>query len=326
MPESVDGREPLELGPLGFGAANLGNLYREISDEQAWAALDAAWDAGIRYFDTAPHYGLGLSEKRLGAFLQTKPRNEFVISTKVGRLLRPNPDFDGQLDLENSFAVPAALTRVWDASEAGIRASHEESLERLGLDAVDILFLHDPDGYDIDSADATGYPALIDLRDRGVVRGVGIGSMNTAALTRAAKTPGLDLHMFAGRLTLAEQSVMPEATDAAIANAARIVAAGVYNSGILATNSPGADARYEYGGVPAEFLAHVTAIAAICAEHGVDLPTAALQYTLRVKPVASVVFGGARPEQITENARRMHETIPEQLWSALGEAGLIPWQ
>lgn len=318
--------EPVVLGPLGFGAANLGNLYREVSDEQAWAALDAAWDAGIRYFDTAPHYGLGLSEKRLGAFLQTKARDEFVISTKVGRLLRPNPDFDGQLDLENGFAVPASTMRVWDASAEGIQASLDESLERLGLDAVDILFLHDPDGYDIDSADATGYPALIDLRDRGVVRGVGIGSMNTAALTRAAKTPGLDLHMFAGRLTLAEQSVVPEATDAAIANGARIVAAGVYNSGILATNTPGADGRYEYGDVPPELLARVKLIAAICAEYGVDLPAAALQYTLRVKPVASVVFGGARPEQITESVRRMNEEIPDALWAALEEAKLIPWQ
>lgn len=305
---------------LGFGAANLGNLYRELSDEQAWAALDAAWDAGIRYFDTAPHYGLGLSERRLGAFLRTKPRDEYLISTKVGRLLRPNPDFAGELDLEQGFAVPASLIRVWDASAAGIRASLDESLDRLGLDSVDILFLHDPDNYDIDSADSTGYPALIELRDSGVVASVGIGSMNREAIARALATPGLDTHMIAGRLTLAEQTEL-NATEGT-----RVVAAGIFNSGILASNTPGGDARYEYGDVPPELLARVKAIAAICAEHGVDLPTAALHYPLRVNPVVSVVFGGGRPEQIAENARRMQEDVPEALWSALGEAGLIPWR
>jgi D-threo-aldose 1-dehydrogenase len=315
-----------ELGPLGYGAANLGNLYREMSEEQAWAALDVAWDAGIRYFDTAPHYGLGLSEKRLGAFLQTKPRDEFVISTKVGRLLRPNPDFAGELDLDYGFAVPASLMRVWDPTAAGIQASHDESLERLGLDSVDILYLHDPDRYDLDAADATAYPALIDLRERGAVRAVGIGSMNTDAITRAANTPGLDTLMVAGRLTLLDQSVVPDAVNAARANGMRIVAAGAFNSGILSTNTPAVDARYEYGEVSPDLLERVTAVATICAEHGIDVPTAALQYPLRVDPVVSVVFGGGRPEQIAENVRRMHEDVPESLWSALEEARYIPWR
>src|SRR6478736_8857499 len=128
----------LELGRLGYGAANVGNLYREVSDEVAWAAMEAAWDSGIRYFDTAPHYGLGLSERRLGAFLRTKPRDEFVISTKVGRLLRPNPDDDGGLDLAADFHVPTTLRREWDFSADGIRASLDESLERLGLECVDV--------------------------------------------------------------------------------------------------------------------------------------------------------------------------------------------
>ena len=319
MPDSV------RLGTVGLGAANLGNLYREVSDEQAWAALDAAWAAGIRYFDTAPHYGLGLSERRLGAFLRTKPRDEFVISTKVGRLLRPNPDFAGQLDLAHDFAVPASLHREWDFTADGIRRSHEESLERLGLDFIDALFLHDPEKHDLDAADDTAYPALAALREEGLVNAVGVGSMSTEALARAAANPQLDLLMVAGRLTLAEQPALEIVVPLARENGIRIVAAGVFNSGILARNDPGTGARYEYEEAPPELLERVRAIAAICAEHGVDLPTAALQYTLRIDPVDTVVFGGGRAEQIAENARRMHTPVPAALWDALSEARLIPW-
>ena len=320
MPE----RARLGIGSLGFGAANLGNLYREVSDEQAWAVLDAAWAAGIRYYDTAPHYGLGLSERRLGAFLATKPRGEFVLSTKVGRLLRPNPDHDGELDLANDFAVPAALKRVWDFSAEGIRASLDESLERLGLDRVDVLYLHDPDKHDLDAADREAYPAMMALRDEGRVGAVGVGSMSVDALTRAARTPGLDLLMVAGRLTLAEQPAAAEVVPAALDNGIRLVAAGVYNSGLLATNAPSADGRYEYGGVPPALLAHVQQIAAICAKRGVELPVAALQYTLRIEPVVSVVFGSGKPEQVTQTARRAAEAVPEELWTDLAAASLIP--
>ena len=316
--------ERATLGTLGFGAANLGNLYREVSDEQAWAVLDAAWAAGIRYYDTAPHYGLGLSERRLGAFLATKPRAEFVISTKVGRLLRPNPGHDGGLDLANDFAVPADWKRVWDFTAEGIRTSLDESLERLGLDRVDVLYLHDPDKHDLDAADREAYPAMIALRDEGRVDAVGVGSMSVDALTRAARTEGLDLLMVAGRLTLAEQPSAAEVVPAALDNGIRLVTAGVYNSGLLATNSPSADGRYEYGGVPPALLAHVQRIAAICTAHGVELPVAALQYTLRIEPVVSVVFGSGKPEQVTQTAQRMAELVPEELWTDLAAAGLIP--
>src|ERR687889_455323 len=137
------------LGRLGFGGANLGNLFTAMSDEQAHAVLEAAWECGIRYFDTAPHYGLGLAERRLGAFLATKPRDDFVVSTKVGRLLRPNPAGALRLDDEHGYVVPADLERVWDLSADGVRRSHEESLERLGLDRVDVLYLHDPESHDL---------------------------------------------------------------------------------------------------------------------------------------------------------------------------------
>src|SRR6478609_5788946 len=197
--------EPAALTRLGYGAANVGNLFRALTDDQAWAILDAAWDAGIRYYDTAPHYGLGLSERRLGAFLRTKPRDEFVISTKAGRLLRPNPDHDGGLDLAADFHVPTTLRREWDFSEAGIRASLEESLERLGLDRVDVLYLHDPERHDLDLALREAFPALEQLRAEGTARAIGIGSMVSEALAAAVESADLDLVMIAGRYTLLEQ-------------------------------------------------------------------------------------------------------------------------
>ena len=170
------------LPRLGYDAANIGNLFREVTDDQAWAILDAAWESGIRYYDTAPHYGLGLSERRLGAFLRTKPRDEFVLSTKAGRLLRPNPDDDGGLDLANDFHVPTTVRREWDFSADGIRASLDESLERLGLDRVDILYLHDPERHDLQLALREGFPALEQLRGDGAVVAIGIGSMVADAL------------------------------------------------------------------------------------------------------------------------------------------------
>src|SRR5918996_1608207 len=177
-----------------------------MSDEDAWAVLEAAWESGIRYFDTAPHYGLGLSERRLGAFLATKPRAEYVISTKAGRLLRPSPETADRLDDPNQFAVSASLRRVWDFSAGGIRASLEESLERLGLDRVDVLYLHDPDEHDLAADLQTGVPAVAALRDEGLVGAVGIGSKSTEALTAAVRTGALDLAMVAGRYTLLEQA------------------------------------------------------------------------------------------------------------------------
>jgi D-threo-aldose 1-dehydrogenase len=301
------------VGELGHGAANVGNLYRPMSDDEARAVLDAAWDCGIRYFDTAPHYGLGLSERRLGAFLAGKPRGEYTVSTKVGRLLRPSPDTVDRLDDENQFAVPASLRRVWDFSAAGIRASLEESLERLGLDAVDVLFLHDPDEHDLAADLASGVPALAALREEGLVREVGIGSKSTDALLAAVRTGALDLAMVAGRYTLLEQA--DELVAACRENGVGIVAAAVYNSGLLSSPRPGG--RYEYGDVPADVLARAERLAEVCERHGVTLPEAALQFPLREPAVRSVVVGAATPEQVRENARRFAVDIPEALWDEL---------
>jgi D-threo-aldose 1-dehydrogenase len=311
------------FGVLGYGAANLGNLYRELSDARAHEILDTAWTAGLRYFDTAPHYGLGLSERRLGDFLRTKPRGEYVLSTKVGRLIRPNPDGAGALDLEHDFAVPADRKRVWDFTADGIRRSLDESLERLGLDRVDVLFLHDPERFDLDQGLAEALPALTGLRDEGLVSAVGVGSMMTDALLASARSGLADLLMVAGRYTLAEQPVHPEVLHACAENGVRIVNAAVFNSGLLATNDPGSSSRYEYGGVPADVLARVQSIAAVAREFGVELPAAALQYTLRDPLVATVVVGGSTPEQLRQNADRMQADIPEEFWQRLATEGLI---
>jgi D-threo-aldose 1-dehydrogenase len=301
------------VGELGHGAANVGNLYRPMSDEEAWAVLDAAWECGIRYFDTAPHYGLGLSERRLGAFLAGKPRGEYTVSTKVGRLLRPSPETADRLDDENQFAVPASLRRVWDFSADGIRASLEESLVRLGLDEVDILYLHDPDEHDLAADLDSGVPALAALREDGLVGQVGIGSKSTEALLAAVRTGALDLAMVAGRHTLLEQS--EELVAACRENGVGIVAAAVYNSGLLSSPRPGG--RYEYGDVPADVLARAERLAEVCERHGVTLSEAALQYPLREPAVRSVVVGAATPEQVRENARRFAVEIPEALWDEL---------
>lgn len=314
----------LHLSKLGFGAANLGNMYRSISDDDAFAVLEAAWDSGIRYFDTAPHYGLGLSERRLGAFLQTKPRDEFVVSTKVGRLIRPNPEGAGTLDLENNFHVPADSKRVWDFSFAGIRQSLEESLERLGLDRVDILYLHDPERNDLELGMTEALPALAQLRDDGSITAIGVGSMVTSALLASAESGLIDLLMIAGRLTLAEQPALEAVVPTCRANNVGIVNASVFNSGLLATNNPSASSRYEYGDVPDELLARVQSIAALCSAYDVDLPTAALQYAGRDQSVRSVIVGGSRPEQIRENALRMSEPVPAELWVTLADQGLVP--
>jgi D-threo-aldose 1-dehydrogenase len=303
----------IEFGRLGYGAANVGNLYRAMSDEDAWAVLEAAWDSGIRAFDTAPHYGLGLSERRLGAFLATKPRADYVISTKVGRLLRPSPETAGRLDDENQYAVPASVRRVWDFSAGGIRASLEESLERLGLAHVDVLYLHDPDEHDLAADLATGIPAVAALRDEGLVDAVGIGSKSTAALLAAVRTGAIDLAMVAGRYTLLEQA--DEVVAASRETGVGIVAAAIFNSGLLATPRPGS--RYEYGAVPAELLARAERLAEVCERHGVTLPEAAIQFPLREQAVRTVVVGSATPEQVRENARRMQVEIPEALWDEL---------
>jgi D-threo-aldose 1-dehydrogenase len=310
------------LGPLGYGAANLGNLDRELGDDEARAVLEAAWDAGVRYFDTAPHYGLGLSERRLGDFLRGKPRDAFVLSTKVGRLLVPDPAGAARMDVANGFHVPADHRRVWDFSAAGIRRSIEDSLGRLGLDRVDIAYLHDPERSDagLRAALETGIPALAALREEGVVARIGIGSMVNDTLHAAVTTGALDLAMIAGRLTLADPSALEQVVPACRAHGVGIVAAEVFNSGMLARPEP--SGRFDYADADPAVLARVRRIAAICTAHGVELPTAALHFPLRHGALADVV-GAHLPAQVRENRRRLDAPVPAALWDELAAERLV---
>ncbi len=315
----------LEMPALGYGAANVGNLFRELTDDEAWAVLEAAWDAGIRYFDTAPHYGLGLSERRLGAFLQTKPREEYVLSTKVGRLLRPNPAHQpGGLDTDNDFHVPDDLRREWDFSEAGIRSSIAESQERLGIERIDLLYLHDPERHDLDLAIAEAIPALEQVRAEGLVTAIGVGAMTAHALARSVREADLDLIMVAGRYTLLEQPAAVDVLPACAERGTGIVAASVFNSGLLAQSEPRRDGRYEYGQLPEDLWQRLVRIAAVCVAHDVPLPAAAIQFPLRSDVVRSVVVGGSRPAQLRQNAEYAALEIPAQLWADLADEGLIP--
>jgi D-threo-aldose 1-dehydrogenase len=314
-------RPALSLTALGFGASRGGNLYRATTDETFAAAVDAAYDAGIRYFDTAPHYGLGLSERRLGAALRTRPRDDYVISTKVGRLLVPSPATAHLRDPEG-FDVAATHRRQWDFSRDGVRRSLEESLTRTGLDRIDIVYLHDPDEH-WQQAATEAVPALAELRDQGVIGAIGAGMNQSAMLTRFVRETGIDLVMCAGRFTLLEQGALHDLLPAAQQHGVGVVVAGVYNSGLLASDRPPADATYDYRQAPAELIDRATRIAAVCEAHGVTLPEAALAFVRRHPAVVSTVVGVHDRAQVTETLRRAAATVPDSLWPALRAEGLI---
>jgi D-threo-aldose 1-dehydrogenase len=319
---TVPGR--VEFGRLGYGAAAVGNLYRAVDDEAAQQILDAAWDAGVRYFDTAPHYGLGLSERRLGAMLRRRPRDEFVVSTKVGRILEPDPDGAARRD-DDLFEVPADHRRRWDFSEAGLRRSLEDSLTRLGLDRVDVLYLHDVErsGQDVARVVDDGVAALARMRDEGLVRAIGVGTADLGAVERAVRTGAVDLVMLPGRYTLLETPAA-DVVRLCEERAVGIVNVAVFNSGLLATTEPGEESPYEYRKAPREKLARARELARACRELGVELPAAALQFGLRSPAVVSVVVGADTPEQIRQNVARMASPVPEELWCTLEERGLLP--
>jgi D-threo-aldose 1-dehydrogenase len=318
------GRSGVCVTALGFGAASIGNLYREVGDEQAAHAVKAAWQAGMRYFDTAPHYGLGLSERRLGLGLADYPRDEYVISTKVGRILVDNPRGDGS-DLDNGFAVPATLKRVWDFSADGVRRSLEDSLRRLAHDRVDIALLHDPDESP-QPLDALkfAYPALDELRREGAVGAIGVGSKDPAMLARFATETDVDVLMIAGRYTLLEQPALDDVLPACEQRGISVINVGVFNSGLLAAAWPDASRPYEYGAAPAEMVKRAQEIAVRCNKHGVNLPQAALAFAGAHPAVASVVVGAGKPEHIQRSAEWFAAPAPPaQLWTDLVEAGLL---
>ena len=312
------------LGPLGFGCAGIGNMYRGMSDADAAATLQAAWDGGSRYFDTAPHYGLGLSEKRLGAFLSGRPRDEFVVSTKAGRLLVENPQFAPGVMDDEGFAVPARHLRQWDPSEAGIRRSLEESLDRMGLQRTNILYLHDPDAYDLAAGIEQGLPALEKLRAEGTVDAIGVGANSAQTLLDCVEAADLDYIMLAGRYTLLDQPAGQQLLPRCLEKGVQVINVGVYNSGILARPKVSAGSHYNYAPASGELQAKAARIAAVCERFGTDLPTAALHFSLRHPAVAAVVAGASSAAQAAQNASRMQARVSEELWDALAAEELIP--
>jgi D-threo-aldose 1-dehydrogenase len=317
------GRTQLGLSTVGLGTASIGNLYVEVTDEVASGAVRAAWQAGVRYFDTAPHYGLGVSERRLGAVLAELPRDEFVLSTKVGRLLLPNPSSTGS-DLQNGFAVPDDLVRVLDYSRDGVLRSLESSLDRLGQDRVDIVYVHDPDDH-LDQVIDDTLPALAELRASGVVGAIGAGMNHWEHLLRIVKESAVDVVMLAGRWTLLDRSGAPLLAEC-LEQGVSVVAAGVFNSGLLARPWPRDGAPFNYTPASEEILARARALATVCEELGTTLPEAAAAFGLRHPAVTSVVVGAGSADHVTVAAQHVNAQLPDRTWQALDEvvAGWTP--
>ncbi|MEV0093912.1 aldo/keto reductase [Streptomyces sp. NPDC050738] len=312
MRRNMIGHSGVEVTELSFGAAGIGNLFTPVDDEAAQAAVDAAWAEGIRYFDTAPHYGLGLSERRLGAALRGRPREEYAVSTKVGRILEPRTG--GGDDLANGFAVPADSRRVWDFSGDGVRRSIEDSLQRLGLDRIDLVYLHDPDDH-AEAAFEQAYPALERLRAEGVIGAIGAGMNQTAMLTRFLCDTDVDAVLCAGRYTLLDRTALAELLPEASARGKSVVVGGVFNSGLLADPRPGA--TYNYTAASAELLDRALHLKDVAARRGVPLRAAALHYPARHPAVASVLVGTRSADEVHDAAAMLRHEIPAALWDEL---------
>ena len=303
----------LRLGscPLIFGGAPIGGLYAPVSDEAAAATLAAAWGAGIRAFDTAPHYGAGLSERRIGEFLAGRARDEFTVCTKVGRLLVPaTGDVEGD---EGFFGTPP-LTRVRDYSRDGVRRSLEQSLGRLGLDRVDIVLIHDPDHFLGQAADEA-YPALAELRAQGAIGAIGAGMNSPVPLTWLVERCDLDCVLVAGRYTLLDDSAAAALFPLCLRRGVAVLAAGVFNSGILAGAADGA--TYDYAPAGPALLARARRMRDACARYDVPLAAAALRFTLRHPAVTAAVVGARTPEEITSDVSYLSGPIPDTLRAEL---------
>ncbi|MER7190716.1 aldo/keto reductase [Streptomyces flaveolus] len=313
------GRSRVEVSRLGFGAAGIAGLYTEVGEEQAHEAVRAAWQRGIRYFDTAPHYGLGVSERRLGAALRDRPRTTYTVSTKVGRRLEP-ADGDGD-DLAHGFAVPATHRRVWDFSADGVRRCLEASLERLGLDRVDVVYLHDPDDH-AEQAFRDGYPALERLRSEGVVGAIGVGMNRTAMLTRFVRDTDVDVVLCAGRYTLLDQSALTALLPAAQERGTSVVVGGPFNSGLLADPRPGAP--YDYTAAAPALLARALRLKSVADRHGTSVRAAALAFCTAHPAVAGVLVGARSAAEVHDCADRLEDGVPAAFWQELKETGLLP--
>jgi D-threo-aldose 1-dehydrogenase len=312
---------------LGFGGAPLGNMHRVMAEAEADATLAAAWDAGLRYFDTAPLYGHGLSEARIGRALASRPRDEFLLSTKVGRLLEPCAPGEEASGIYH--ATPPLRVR-FDYTGDGVRRSLAASLARLGLDRVDIALVHDLEHGAHGSADAYearwdeltrggGWRALDDLRADGTVGAIGLGTNETAACERLLAELDPDLFLLAGRYTLLEQTPLHGLLPVCARRGVGIVIGGPFNSGVLARR----EGSYNYSAAPPAILAKVERLASACARFDVPLPAAALQFAAAHPAVVSVIPGAQTADEVSANARLLQTPIPAALWGALKDEGLV---
>jgi D-threo-aldose 1-dehydrogenase len=318
----------LTFTELGFGTAPLGNLYRSITDADADAILAAAWEGGVRYFDTAPLYGLGLSETRLNRFLRGKRRDDYVLSTKVGRLLRVAEEHEGQ---GKWFEVPSRVG-VYDYTYDGVMRSVEFSLERLGVARVDILYVHDLDVWTHGSAEVmegymrtfleSGHRALVELREQGVIRAFGAGINEEGPAEHLARHGDLDLFLLASRYTLLQQPALESFLPYCQSKGIGVVIGAPYNSGILATGArPGA--WFSYAPASEEVLDRVRRIEAVCARHKVRLVDAAFRFPLRHPAVVSVIPGGQGVTEMASNLAAERAEVPDALWADLKAEGLL---
>jgi D-threo-aldose 1-dehydrogenase len=312
------GRTGLNVTRLMFGAAPIGGLFAPVPADAARATLEAAWDAGIRAFDTAPHYGAGLSEQRLGAFLRDRPRPEFVLSTKVGRRLVPA---SGDVEGAEGFYGTPRFSRVRDYSRDGVLASLEDSLTRLGLDRIDIALIHDPDDHAAEALDGA-YPALAGLRSAGTVGAIGLGMNQTAMLEWFIRQADLDCVMVAGRYTLLDQDAAHTLFPLCREREVAVLAAGVFNSGVLADPKPGA--TYDYAAAAPELIDRVTRIRAVCERHGLPVGAAALQFTLAHPAVTTAVVGARSAREVAEDAGYLAQPLPGGLLDELTAEDLLP--
>ncbi|MDT0345118.1 aldo/keto reductase [Streptomyces litchfieldiae] len=315
------GRTEVEVTELGFGGGPLGGLFEVLDDETAAGALAAGWESGIRYFDTSPHYGIGQSERRVGELLREKPRREFTLSTKVGRLLVPQ-DPAGRTD--EAFEVPATHRRAWDFSRDGVLRSVEDSLTRLGVDRIDVLFLHDADADELfEGALKEGFPALAELRAQGVVGAIGAGMWDNVKLTRLVQEADPDVIMLSSGYTLLQQRALNDLLPACAERGVSVLAASVFNSGLLATPRPVAGAHFDYAPAAPELVARAHRIADVCEAHGVTLPQAAMAFPLRHPAVAGIVVGMRTAGEVRGNVEAFGVGVPAGLWDDLVAEGLL---
>jgi D-threo-aldose 1-dehydrogenase len=304
------GRTQLQVTRLGLGLAPIGGLYTSVGDAQATATLDRAWELGLRYFDTAPLYGYGLSERRAGGALSKRPREQLVLSTKVGRLLVPAGG-----DTEAFWPeAPPDLAPQFDFSYDGVMRSFEESLARLGLERIDILHIHDPDNH-FDEALTGALKALARLRSEGLIGAIGAGMNQAEMLTAFAKHGGFDCFLLAGRFTLLDRRGADELLPLCATEGIGVIAAGVYQSGLLADPRPGVTENYQPAS--AASLEKALALKEICAAHGVPLRAAAIQFPFTHPAVTCVIVGVRSPQEVDDAVAMFEHPIPERLWAAL---------